>query len=145
MTQSRRLLVAASMTFAVVLLPGASQAQSGGVLPPLPPPVAEQQQWASAPCGTCQKAGISFEFRQSPNVGREPGPFIVARLRNLTQRELAGSIEVKDAELPDSEGHIPSQTLWFVLSPSGNERGEQVILLRNRNPVQVVAHTVAEW
>jgi hypothetical protein len=143
MTTRRGLLVAAGMTFGVVLLPSASTAQSDGALP-APPPVAEQQ-WQSVPCGTCQRAGISFDFRQSPNEGREPGAFIIARLRNLTQRELAGSIELMDAELPDSEGHIPSQMLWFVLNPSGSEGGEQTVLLRRRTPVHVIAHNVAPW
>ena len=143
MTKRRGLLVAAGMTFGVVLLPSVSTAQYGGATPPSPP--APEQQWQTAPCGTCQQAGISFEFRQSPNEGREPGAFIIGRLRNLTGRELVGSIELLDAELPDSEGHIPSQMLWFVLDPSDNEHGDQLVLLRRRTPVKVIAHNIAQW
>jgi hypothetical protein len=143
MKRSREVLVAAGMVFGTVLLSSASDAQDVGVAP-APPPVAEQQ-WASAPCETCLKAGVTFEVRRLSNPGHEHRAFIVARLRNLTQSELTGTIEVLDAELPDSEGHIPSQTLWFVLSPaSSSDHGEQVVLLRSRTPVKVIAHAVAE-
>jgi hypothetical protein len=126
----------------VILLPSLSTAQYGVATPTSPP--APEQQWQTAPCGSCQRAGVSFEFRQSPNEGREPGAFIIARLRNLTGREVAGSIELLDAELPDSEGHIPSQMLWFVLGPTDNEHGD-LVLLRRRTPVKVIVHNVAQW
>src|SRR5689334_23068546 len=143
MTVRRGQLVAASLTLGVIALPSASHAQSVGVLTPVPP-VAEQQ-WASVRCGACQNAGISFEFRRLPSAARDVNGFVIARVRNLTQREVAGSIEVMEDDLPDSEGHIRSQTLWFVLGPLGNEMGEQVVLLRQSTPVQVIVHDVAQW
>jgi hypothetical protein len=66
-------------------------------------------------------------------------------LRNLGQRGVAGTLEVVEDDLPDSEGHVRSQTLWFVLSPSGTETGEQVVLLRQSRPVQVIVHDVSQW
>jgi len=143
MTVWRGRIVAGSLTLGVIVLPSAAHAQSGGVPTPLPP-VAEQQ-WASVRCGACQKAGISFEFHRLPNAARDVNGFVIARVRNLTQREVAGSIEVMEDDLPDAEGHIRSQTLWFALGPLGNEKGEQVVLLRQSTPVQVIVHDVAQW
>jgi len=143
MTIQRARLVAASFTLGVFLLPSASSAQSVGVSTPTPP-VAEQQ-WASVRCGACQTAGISLEFRRLPNAAHEVNGFTVARLRNLGQRAVAGTLDVVEDDLPDSEGHVRSQTLWFVLSPSGTETGEQVVLLRQSTPVQVIVHDVSQW
>jgi len=154
MTVRRGRLVAASLILGVIVLPSASSAQSGKVVTPAPPtagrvltpapPVAEQQ-WTSVQCGACQKAGISLEFRQLPDAAHDVNGFVVARVRNLTQRGVAGSIEVMEDDLPDSEGHIRSQQLWFVLGPTGNEKGEQIVLLRHSTPVQVIVHDVAQW
>lgn len=114
-------------------------------MPRAAPPAAEQQ-WAAVKCGACQTAGLSLEFRRLPNPGgREVNGFTVARLRNLGQRGVAGTLEVMEDELPDSEGHVRSQTLWFVLGPSGDERGAQVVLLRQSTPVQVILHDLAQW
>ena len=145
MTMWQARLVAVSFALGVILLPGASHAQNVGVATPVPP-VAEQQ-WASVRCGACQRAGITFEFRQLPNVARDVNGFTIARVRNLTQREVTGTIEVMEDDLPDSdfEGTHRWQTVWFALSPSGNEKGEQVVLLRQSTPVQAIVHDVAQW
>ena len=142
-TMRRGGLVAASLTLGLIVLPSASHAQSVGVLTPVPP-VAEQQ-WASVTCGACQKAGISFEFHRLANAAQDVNGFVIARVRNLSQRGVAGSIDVMEDNLPDSEGHIRSQTLWFVLGPLGDEKGEQVVLLRQSMPVQAIVHDVAQW
>ncbi|HKW11652.1 MAG TPA: hypothetical protein VJO33_14800 [Gemmatimonadaceae bacterium] len=59
--------------------------------------------------------------------------------------ESVARIPVLDAELPDSEGYIPSQVLWFVLSPLGREKGEQLVLLRYATPVSAIAYGVGQW
>ena len=135
------------LTCGVVLLPASAAAQNGGSLPGASyrSPSADEEQWVPFPCGTCERAGISLEFSQSANRRAEAQGFTVARVRNLTQREVAGSIQVLDAELPDSEGYIPSQVLWFVLSPLGSEKGQQVVLMRYATPVSAVAFSVGQW
>jgi len=139
-------VLSASVALAGVLLPSVSHAQKDAALPtspPITPPVAEQH-WSSVKCDACQKTGISFEFRQLSNQRHGAGDFIVARVRNLSPREVAGSIDVMEDDLPDSDSHVRSQTLWFVLGPGGKEGGEQIVLLRHSTPVQILVHGVTQ-
>ncbi|HKW49198.1 MAG TPA: hypothetical protein VJN70_17220 [Gemmatimonadaceae bacterium] len=143
MTMRREGFVAVSLALGAIVLPSASSAQTVGVATP-PPPAAEQQ-WASVRCSACQAAGISLEVRQLANEAQHVNGFTVARLRNLTQRGVAGTLDVLEDNVPDSDGHVRWQTLWFVLSPLGNQNGEQLVLLRQSTPVQVIVHDITQW
>ena len=146
MTSWRGAVRARVLTFGLVLLPATAIAQSGAPKPAPAPakalPPSAGRKWTAVDCVTCKTAGISLEFSRLPAHGPTDA-FVVARVRNLTQKEVAGSLEVRDAELPDAEGF--TTVLWFVLSPLGSEKGEQLVLLPSPTPVVAVAHGVGEW
>jgi len=149
MSIEREILQTAIILGAAAAFPTAAIAQSSALKPASAPakasPPAVEQQWKPVQCASCQKAGVSLEYSRMPTTNGRSDGFIVARVRNLTQKEVKGSIEVLDGELPDSEGYIPSQVLWFVLSPLGSDKGEQLVLLPSPTPVYAVAHSVGQW
>lgn len=147
MTTSRMFLAAALLMCGLVALPTRASAQSAGAQPAVSSTSAPavEPQWTPVKCGTCEKAGVTLELNRSPKTHGADPAFTVARVRNLTQREVKGSIDVLSDELPDSEGYTRSQTLWFVLSPLGNEKGEQLVLLPYSLTFYAVAHDVEQW
>lgn len=143
MMMRRALLVSASTTLGVIFLSTPAIAQTGGVFPHVPPAPAAEQHWAAVQCAACQKAGIIVEFRQVPNDEHHPNTFTIARVRNISNKEVAGSLDVMEDDLPDSEGHVRSQTIWFVLGAAGSDPGDHVVLLRRSTPVKVIVNDVS--
>lgn len=147
MTVCRGFLSAVLLTCGVALLPAFVGAQGAGARVAVANalPLATQQQWTPVRCATCARAGVSVEFSRLPDKEGHTQGFVVARVRNLTQRDVKGSIEVLDAELPDNDGHTPSQMLWFELGPLGKTNGELLVLLPYPTLVSAVAYSVGQW
>lgn len=104
----------------------------------LPPP----GEWTPVPCTSCNNAGLSIDVRRSVDANGGAGQHAIARVRNLTTRELAFTVEVAAAELPDSELYIPSERWRVVLGPSGEARGEVMLMLRHAAATSASVHGV---
>jgi hypothetical protein len=99
-------------------------------------------EWTALHCVTCSSAGVSVDVRRSVDERGQPGQHAVARVRNLSPREIALTVEVAAAELPDSELYIPSERWRLVLGPSGEARGEAMLLLRHIAATSASVHGV---
>lgn len=104
-----------------------------------PPPGGE---WTALRCSSCANAGVSVDVRRSIDERGRPGQHAVARVRNLTAREIALTVEVAAAELPDSELYIPSERWRLVLGPSGVTQGEAMLVLRHTAATSASVHDV---
>lgn len=104
----------------------------------LPPP----GEWTAVRCTSCDNAGVSIDVRRSVDENGRAGQHAIARVRNLTGRDLAFTVEVAAAELPDSELYIPSERWRLVLGPSGEARGEVMLMLRHGAATSASVHGV---
>jgi hypothetical protein len=98
--------------------------------------------WTPLSCASCASAGVSVDVRRSVDERGQSGQHAIARVRNLTAREIALTLEVAAAELPDSELYIPSERWRVVLGPSGQARGEVMVMLRHTAAVSASVHGV---
>ena len=98
--------------------------------------------WTTLRCVSCAGAGVSVDIRRSVHERGRAGQHAVARVRNLTPREIALTVEVAAAELPDSELYIPSERWRVVLGPSGEARGEVMLVLRHIAATSASVHGV---
>jgi hypothetical protein len=99
-------------------------------------------EWTALRCVSCASAGVSVDVRRSTDERGRTGRHAVARVRNLTPREIALTVEVAAAELPDSELYIPSERWKVVLGPSGEARGEVMLVLRHTAVTSASVHGV---
>lgn len=104
----------------------------------LPPP----GEWTAVRCTSCENAGVRIDLRRSVDENGRAGQHAIARVQNLTRREMAFTVEVAAAELPDSELYIPSERWRVVLGPSGEARGEVMLVLRHTNATSASVHGV---
>ena len=103
-----------------------------------PPP----SEWTAVRCTSCESAGVRIDVRRSVDERGRTGQHAVARVQNLTPREIALTVEVAAAELPDSELYIPSERWRVVLGPSGEARGEVMLTLRHTAATSASVHAV---
>ena len=99
-------------------------------------------EWTALRCTSCASARVSVDVRRSVDERGRAGQHAVARVRNLTPREIALTVEVAAAELPDSELYIPSERWRVVLGPSGAARGEVMLVLRHTAATSASVHGV---
>ena len=99
-------------------------------------------EWNALRCTSCSNAGVSIDVRRSVDENGRAGQHAVARVRNLSSREVALTLEVAAAELPDSELYMPSERWRIVLGPSGEARGEVMLLLRHTAATSASVHSV---
>ena len=100
------------------------------------------KEWTPLSCASCAGAGVSVDVRRSVDERGQSGQHAVARVRNLTPREIALTLEVVAAELPDSELYIPSERWRVVLGPVGEARGEVMVVLRHTAATSASVHGV---
>jgi hypothetical protein len=98
--------------------------------------------WTALRCASCASAGVSVDVRRSVDERGRAGQHTVARVRNLTSREIALIVEVTSGEFPDSELYIPSERWRVVLGPSGKPRGEAMVVLRHTAATSAAVHGV---
>lgn len=99
-------------------------------------------EWTAVRCASCSSAGVSVDARRSVDERGRPGQHAVARVRNLNPRRIALTVEVAAAELPDSELYVPSERWRVVLGPSGEPRGEAMLVLRHTAATSASVHGV---